>query len=757
MKIGWVGMIGIGLILIFGQVGQGRTDTGVPEVIVNEVAWAGSSASSSDEWIELKNTTDADIDLSGWQITINALDITLPENSIIPANGFYLIAKYKTGHPNSALNVAVDLDRESKQFSISNNGFVITLQDATGQTEDIAWDSTKLPSSGYGYRNSDDSGSASLERKAPIGKGDDKTSWQEATDSINFDDIKDLGTPKADNSIPPAILPSPIITSITPEETSATDNFVLDQIDGDNFAMTDGLQIKLQNGTQEIWATDWQVLSPMLIINIEFDLTDAETGAWDVVVINPDQPPAILMNALTILELEDEPGDYSNADIQISEIYPHPTTGANSEFIELYNAGDNSVNLKGWQLDDQFPGGSAVYTINTDTIIESHQYYVFEKLQTKISLNDTGDYVRLLNPQAALVETTPNYGSANLGEAYAKINDSWEWTLRPTPQAANVWENPIEPEEETTPTDDDPYSLQPNEIVIALDYDDLTSTSVLLTWQISLIGAIGELELYQSDNKTTLGEVMANPAITAPELTLENLQPDTTYYFTLVGSYNADDIISNQIKVVTKTSGAAHPSTGEAGQYKQIIFTEILPNPESGEEEFIELFNPTAAVVNLSGWKLQDASGRTYTITSFDLPRLTLADIDPLTEVQLEPGQYLLLEYPVTHIRLNNSGGEELQLFDTNNDLVDEMYYDGTAKAGYAYAIAPNQNWFWSDELTPGEANDISFATIDDDGNYYLTDTGKPLPWQAILWISLLFSGIIVAWSIYHAKSYSHH
>ena len=57
MKIGWVGMIGIGLILIFGQVGQGRTDTGVPEVIINEVAWAGSSASSSDEWIELKNTT----------------------------------------------------------------------------------------------------------------------------------------------------------------------------------------------------------------------------------------------------------------------------------------------------------------------------------------------------------------------------------------------------------------------------------------------------------------------------------------------------------------------------------------------------------------------------------------------------------------------------------------------------------------------------------------------------------------------------
>jgi len=38
-------------------------------VVVNEVAWAGTSASSSDEWMELYNCGAADIDLTGWTLS----------------------------------------------------------------------------------------------------------------------------------------------------------------------------------------------------------------------------------------------------------------------------------------------------------------------------------------------------------------------------------------------------------------------------------------------------------------------------------------------------------------------------------------------------------------------------------------------------------------------------------------------------------------------------------------------------------------
>ncbi|MCJ7431997.1 MAG: lamin tail domain-containing protein, partial [Anaerolineales bacterium] len=40
------------------------------DVIISEVAWSGTSSSyTSDEWIELYNTTSSDIPLSGWTLS----------------------------------------------------------------------------------------------------------------------------------------------------------------------------------------------------------------------------------------------------------------------------------------------------------------------------------------------------------------------------------------------------------------------------------------------------------------------------------------------------------------------------------------------------------------------------------------------------------------------------------------------------------------------------------------------------------------
>ncbi|MBM3257718.1 MAG: hypothetical protein FJZ05_00675 [Candidatus Nealsonbacteria bacterium] len=43
-------------------------EPGTLEVIINEISWMGTNSSSNDEWIELYNNTDSDIDLTDWQI-----------------------------------------------------------------------------------------------------------------------------------------------------------------------------------------------------------------------------------------------------------------------------------------------------------------------------------------------------------------------------------------------------------------------------------------------------------------------------------------------------------------------------------------------------------------------------------------------------------------------------------------------------------------------------------------------------------------
>jgi hypothetical protein len=65
-------LLGI-LISSLAWAGQVSAETTVvPQTIIfSELAWAGSSVSTADEWLELKNLTSSSIDLTGWNITIH--------------------------------------------------------------------------------------------------------------------------------------------------------------------------------------------------------------------------------------------------------------------------------------------------------------------------------------------------------------------------------------------------------------------------------------------------------------------------------------------------------------------------------------------------------------------------------------------------------------------------------------------------------------------------------------------------------------
>ncbi len=768
-----IGALITGLILLldFGWPVISQAEPEVPEVIINEMAWAGSTVSTSDEWIELKNTTDAEIDIAGWQI--NRLDaggqqeiappmltISAEQNHLIPAQGYFLVSNnakdYHFSGGESVLNI--DPDYIDSDITLPNSHLKIFLYASNQQLVDVAGDGGETPF--CGGRSS--TLSVAMERNTPYGLGELSSSWHEATTSVNLDIIEganNLGTPRAENSLPP--LAAPIISKVIPDQAEMDSVWEIEEIIGENFVTTGITQIKLEKGDLAIWATDIKIINSTSIDTAKFDLHGAETGKWDLVIINPDGQTATLPQAVEILEPEEEDESTwtTDADIKINELYPHPSSGE-EEFIELYNAGDNPANLKGWKLDDQSPGGSAEYTIPTDIIIGPQQYLIFPKSQTHLYLNDTGDYSRLLQPNGNLLDSTPNYGTATAGYSYSKINGNWQWSRRVTPNAANIYESTAEEEDNISETDHDPTSLQPDEITIQLESDDLTANSVMLIWKINLPGAIGDIKIYQSEKKGQLGFRVGQTAPPKTEYLVTNLTAGTKYFFTIIGSYNINDIKSNQIEITTTGTKTAI-GDGTLGTPKQIIISEILPNPNAGESEFIELHNPGTQSVDITGWKLTDASGKIYVLNALDLIELMIAENEEedaeITSIILDSQDYLLLEYPLTHIRLNNSGGEELQLLDGEDNLIDEISYDGSAKQGYAYVLAPNDRWFWSNETTPGEENDISFASINEDGYAYLTDTGNYWHYPIFLWISALLSAIILPYSKRHGYPKLYH
>jgi hypothetical protein len=94
------------------------------EVAINEIAWMGTQADSSDEWIELYNNTKENIDLSGWKLVVkDKFEINL--SGTIPAQGFYLLEN----NENTVSDIDADLVYSG---NLADSGEIIGLYDEFG-------------------------------------------------------------------------------------------------------------------------------------------------------------------------------------------------------------------------------------------------------------------------------------------------------------------------------------------------------------------------------------------------------------------------------------------------------------------------------------------------------------------------------------------------------------------------------------------------------------------------------------------------
>ena len=103
-----------------------------PQIIINELAWAGSSVSSQDEWIELFNPTTETIDIGGWQLTKNTAEeklmLIIPESSAINAGDYFLISNFDETDSviaiePSLIDSAVTLSNSALQIKLYSGDF----------------------------------------------------------------------------------------------------------------------------------------------------------------------------------------------------------------------------------------------------------------------------------------------------------------------------------------------------------------------------------------------------------------------------------------------------------------------------------------------------------------------------------------------------------------------------------------------------------------------------------------------------------
>ena len=170
------------------------------DILINEIAWMGNTISASDEWIELFNNTEENINLDGWILKSDDGSPEINLSGSINSKSFYLLERTDD---NSIKNIKAD---KIYSGSISNSGENFILYDNQSTVIDRA-------SFASGWPFGSNTTKQTIERS-------DFNSWQ--TSSISN------GTPKENNSLglPKVIVKKTKSESLLKEEKSDNESSI---------------------------------------------------------------------------------------------------------------------------------------------------------------------------------------------------------------------------------------------------------------------------------------------------------------------------------------------------------------------------------------------------------------------------------------------------------------------------------------------------------------------------------------------------
>jgi hypothetical protein len=376
-----------------------------------------------------------------------------------------------------------------------------------------------------------------------------------------------------------------------------------------------------------------------------------------------------------------------DGDVIINEFFPDPTPVIGLpevEFVEIYNKSNKIFNLTGWKIGDAssdgtianawlFPGEHKVLTATANIPLFTSTSAV--GVTSFPSLNNAGDDVVLKDNYGQIIDIL-TYTDAwykdeikkSGGYSLELINpndpcsddDNWiasTWILGGTPGSVNSVYSVIP--DTIAPSISMALALAPNFLELQFDegMDSTSLANALLSFNPNLT----------IQNKFIQG---SHPKVMTLQFN-ENLVGSQLYSFTL-------GPISDCWMNSTERNGTfILPETTQKGD---VIINEILQNPLTGGQDWIELYNNSDKVINLKDW--QFANFDNDTLDNFK----TIADnylLQPNDYVVLGkdssfvkqnypfavPGKFLFSELP----SYNNDSGTVYLIY--NAEIIDKVSY----------------------------------------------------------------------------------
>jgi hypothetical protein len=329
--------------------------------------------------------------------------------------------------------------------------------------------------------------------------------------------------------------------------------------------------------------------------------------------------------------------------VQIVEVSPQSSASATEEYVELYNPNAVSVNVRGWQI----------------------QYRSASKLG-----KDSWTTKAILGCQTAKEAECAQPADAIIGAGETIRLSSYE-PLGALPLVSGM-------------------STQAGQLRLT----QLSTQSNLVTYVQDMVG-YGDAATYEGKS----------PAV-APQAgrSIVRKQDDQGNYLDTDDNQNDFVLSADENKDVDTGITAAPtdpPSTDTTAmtapiEYLDVEITEVLPDPASPKldsaDEFIELFNPYDAEVDLDGYVLE--TGATWSHKYI------------VHGVVIGPHEYIAFMSLQTHLSLANDGSG-VRLLSPDGKVVYEVPAYGKAKTGDSWVRDSGGQWVWTTEPTPGEPNTV--------------------------------------------------
>jgi len=277
--------------------------------------------------------------------------------------------------------------------------------------------------------------------------------------------------------------------------------------------------------------------------------------------------------------------------ITINEFVSNPSSG--SEWVELYNGSNASVDISGWKIQNLTfsgltPDGTATTTIHASTIIPPHGFYV----QDVTGLNNKGDTISLYGTSTpTALEDTVTYGVVASSTADVSAPPQGESAYRTT-DGGDTWAV-------GSPTKGFTNVPQPTVVNISTVAELRYAIEHQVdgqTWNI----AAGTYGLAAFNDITTQGETGWYFPITVNNLTIKGIGNPTIYGtgYTTNGNWSTQNLISifgNNVTIdgVTLMPKVEPNKTIEVlGSNATIKNVTIEPNTLTDQSEYASIPNP---------------------------------------------------------------------------------------------------------------------------------------------------------------------